>query len=102
MGAVRDEGGEAFAQEPVRAGAGGTGYRAGHGADRAAKKRGARSDIEGAGAIASLHDDGSPGEGVEDAVAGEEPPPGAAPGAVSLTSRSVPLTRSSSSWLPDG
>lgn len=53
-----------------------TGHRAGHGADRAAELRGAGGDVEGAGAVASLHDDGRTGEGTEDAVAGEEPPLG--------------------------
>ena len=73
---VGDEGRDAFAQEPVRAGAGGTGYRAGHGADRASELRSAGGDVEGAGAIAGLHDDGCTGEGTEDAIAGEETPLG--------------------------
>jgi hypothetical protein len=73
---VRDEGRDAFAQQPVRPGTGHTGHRTGHGADRAAELRSAGGDVEGAGAIASLHDDGCTGEGTEDAIAGEEPPLG--------------------------
>lgn len=73
---IGDEGRDAFAQKPVRAGTRRAGNRTGDCADGVAELRGAGGEVEGAGAVTGFHDDGHTGDCAKDAVAGEKPPLG--------------------------